>query len=367
MNFFQQSIKRVTLALIAFMLVALVAVTPKVQAIPYTGASTPPSPVPAFNVYSGTPNEGNESDFFKGKVYGSTSASVNDVKSTCTTGQRFLLRVYVHNGASQYQNNNGTGPSVAKDTKVKVALPGSQASNFTPSATISSSNAASVSDTMTITCTDGRVVTLSYVAGTAEQFNQGSGVKPLSDSIVTTGAPIGTNAPDGNMWGCWDQTVLVRLVVEVKESPKPETPKYECKATDVKVDDSVTRKVTATVNGVAINGAKIVGYEINWGDGSKSSSQTDTHTYAKDGTYTIKGRVLVKLPNGEEKWVDSTNCTKTVTFENGKPVTPVTPVTPEVPTTLPDTGAGEIFGLFSATSAAGAAAHHVFNRRKRGL
>lgn len=366
MKTIKQYLKSTIIAFIALALIAMIALAPKVQAIPYSGDTTPPAPSPAFNVYTGVPSEGNESDFFRGKVEGATTPSVNDLSTTCETGKRLQLRVYVHNGASQYQNNNGTGPSVAKDTKVKVALPGSQASNFTPSATISSSNAGSVSDTMTITCSDGRVVTLNYIAGSAKQYTQ-TGSKPLSDSIVTTGAPVGTMNPDGNVWGCWEQRVYVTLVVEIKESEKPKTPKYECKATDVKVDDSSARKVTATVNGVAINGATIVGYEINWGDGSKSSAQTDTHTYSKDGTYTIKGRVLVKLPNGEEKWVDSTNCTKTVTFENGKPVTPVTPVTPEVPTTLPDTGAGEIFGLFSATSAAGAAAHHVYNRRKRGL
>ena len=366
MNLIKKYFKSAMLAIVALMLIAFV-VAPSAKAIPY-GNDAPPTPTPTFNAYTGVPDVGNESDFFRVRVDGDSAEPVSDLSSSCELGKKFQYRVYVHNGASQYNNANGSGPSVAKDTKVKVALPGNEASSFTSTATISSSNAATVSDIATIQCNDGRLVKLSYVAGSAQQYNPGSGVQPLSDSIVTTGAPIGTMGPDGNMYGCWEQRVWVRLVVEVKEAPKPPvTPEYTCKATDVVVNDAKTRKITVTVNGTATNGATIVGYEINWGDGSKSDKQTDTHTYAKDGTYNIKGRVQVKLPTGEIVWVDSPNCNKTVKFDNGKSVTPVTPVTPEVPTTLPDTGAGDIISIFGATTAAGATAHHVFTRRKRGL
>lgn len=369
MNIFTKLSKKIALFIaIAFATVLFVANAGQhVAAIPYSGDSTPPASGPQFNVYTGVPEEGNESDFFRGKVAGNPQAvSTNVVDSTCENGQQFTLRVYVHNGATESLNGNGDGPSVAKDTKVKVNLNNANAqSQFVPDATISSSNAGSVNDDMTIRCSDGRVVKLSYVDNTATQFTR-AGSKPIDDdALFTTGALVGTDNPDGNVWGCWSQRVYVTFNVVVEEAPKPVTPSYVCKVTDVKVDDVKTRKVTAIVNGTVTNGATIVGYEINWGDGSKSNKQTDSHAYAKDGSYTIVGRVQVKLPNGEVKWVDSNNCVKVVKFENGQPVTPVTPVAPT--TTLPNTGPGEILGLFSATSAAGAVAHRVYSRKKRGL
>lgn len=356
------------------MMVSLVALavtaSPLVSAIPYTGDNTPPAPSPAFNVYTGVPSEGNEADFFRGKVEGDTNASVSDVKSTCETGKRFTLRVYVHNGASVDLNNGGNGPSVAKNTKVKVDLKNAAAkSAFAPEASISASNAATVNDGMTITCTDGKTVNLNYVTGTAKQFTR-TGSKALSDSIVTTGAPVGTDAPDGNVWGCWEQRVYVTLTVEVKEQPKPIVGDGVCKVNDVVVLNQDKRNVRATVNGVTTGqGASIVGYEINWGDGSAvSNKQTDTHTYAKDGTYKIVGRVQVKLADGTTKWVTSAECTRNVKFEAGKPpvVPPVTPptVVPPTVTTLPDTGAGSIFGIFAGVSAASAGAYQVVLRRR---
>lgn len=48
------------------------------------------------------------------------------------------------------------------------------------------------------------------------------------------------------------------------------------------------------------------------------------------------------------------------------PKTPVTPKAPETPkaTTLPNTGAGDVLGIFAGASAAGAAAHAVIARRR---
>ncbi len=364
MNLIKNIIKGSVPVLASLLVVATMA--GRAYAIPYSGDSTPPAASPAFNVYTGVPSEGNESDFFRGKVAGDTAPSVSDVRSTCETGKRFQLRVYVHNGASQYKNDNGNGPSVAKDTKVSINLKNAVAkSAFDPSATISSSNAGSVTDGMTITCTDGRVVNLSYITGSASQFTS-AGSKPVSDSIVTTaGAPVGTNAPDGNVWGCWEQRVYVTLLVEVKEVPKPPVVgDGVCKVTDLTVVDQDKRTVRASITGATTGqGASIVGYETNWGDGSAvSTSQTATHTYAKDGTYKIVSRVQVKLADGTLKWVVSDACTRTVTFKPGVPpiVPPVTPPT----TVLPDTGAGNLFGIFAGVSAASAGAYQIVLRRR---
>ena len=351
-------------AVISFVLIAVLG-TARVAAVPYTGADTPPAPSPAFNIYTGVPTDGDESDFLRGKVASDTT-SVNNVNSTCETGKRFMLRVYVHNGASQYENGTGNGPSVAKNTKVKVTLPGNEASSFNPSAAISASNAATVNDTMNLTCSDGKTVKLKYVAGTAEQFNQASGVQKISDSIVTTGAAIGTTGPNGDMWGCWDQRVLVRLIVEVEEVKPPVVSDAVCKLENgaFVVTDDKKRTVKGTVK-VDLTNATVVSYLINWGDGSSSTRQSDEHTYAKDGKYTIQASVVVKLNDGTTKTVNGSNCATVVEFKEGKPPVVVPPtVTPPTVTTLPKTGPASVFSIFAATSIIGAVLHRMYTARK---
>lgn len=370
MNILNNFVKGSVLAVATFVAMVTMAV-PTASALPYTGDSTAPSPVPAFNIYTGNvPQQGDETDFLRGKAVGDTADSVNDVASTCENGKRFSLRVYVHNGASQYKNDNGNGPSVAKNSKVKINLDNSSSKTaFRPQATLSASNAASVSDDMTITCTNGKTVKLSYVAGTAQQYNTASGVQNLSDSIVTTGASIGTKAPNGDMWGCWDQRILVRLEVEVSVVPViPPVSTAACKLDNgafVVTDD---RKVTVKVNATVKN-ASVVGYQINWGDGSAvSNKQTDTHQYPtdKDGTYKIQAKVKVKLADGSEKWVDGDDCAKTVKFTSNQPpvVPPVTPSVVVPPSgQLPDTGMN-VFGIFATVSMIGAFLHKAYKARK---
>ncbi|MCA9330049.1 hypothetical protein KDA11_05345 [Candidatus Saccharibacteria bacterium] len=344
-----------------------------VSAIPYSGDTTPSAENPAFNVYTDVPSEGNEPDFFRGKVEGDTNPSVSDVQSTCETGKRFMLRVYVHNGASQYSNGNGDGPSVAKNSKVTVNLNNaSSASNFSPNASISASNAATVNDGMTITCTDGKTVNLNYVAGTAKQFTR-TGSKALSDSIVTTGATIGTDSPNGDVWGCWEQRVYVTLVVQVEEVKEPPVVPSDaiCKIENgtFAIIDRKKRTVKGTIKPELTN-ATVTDYEIQWGDGTKTNKQTDSHSYNKDGTYKIQATITVRLNDGSVKKVNGVSCATVVVFDGDKPpvivppeVTPTTP-TPPTTTTLPSTGAGGIFGIFTATSLIGAVLHRLRLARK---
>lgn len=360
MKFLSKIVKGM-LPVLAVVLLAAVFIG-RASAIPYSGDSTPSAPSPAFNVYTGTPDFGDEHDFFRGKVAGSTGDSTNVVNAACETGTRFTLWIYVHNGASQYQNGDGNGPSVAKDTKVKVDLKNANAaSSFNPDATISARNAASVTDGMKINCTNGKTVTLSYKNGTAVQHMWNGGKAPVSDSIVTTGAPVGTNSPDGNMWGCWEQRIVVTLDVEVTEKPQPKPSKGECKVTDVKPLGG--RKISAKVTEKNVENAQVVGYKIDWGDGSSSNKQEDTHEYAKDGKYIITGYVQIKFANGDVKYVTAADCAKEVTF---KPDTPVTPVTPPTggPTTMPVTGPGDVAAIFAAVSVAAGVAYRFYIARR---
>lgn len=344
-----KQITALTAAAVVVLGVALVTLSGSAKAIPWSQGTTGLDH-PGFNVFTGVPDVGNESDFMRGRVSGSSNPFTDPVNDSCADNTQYSVRIYVHNGANQTLNNNGTGPGVAHNTKVKVGVPSTTASNIT--GTISASNAASVNDTLTINC-NGKTMQLSYVTGSAIQQHMDGTTDPLSDSIVTTGAPIGTKSPNGDMWGCFEQRVLVFLKVQVKEVPP--TSSGECKVADLQTFDN--RKVKVTVQGQVTN-AQIVGYEIDFGDGTKSNQQTAEHTYAADGTYNIVTRVQVKFADGHTEWKTAEACKKQVTFSPNQP--------PVVPPVLPDTGAGDVVGIFAGVSILGAVLHRLYLARRIG-
>lgn len=357
--------KRVASAATALMLavaVSTVAFTGTTNAIPYTPDTTGTAS-PAFNVFTGVPGYGDESAFVAGRVSGSSAAFTDPVNDPCTNGTQYSVRVYVHNAANQTLNNGGNGPSVARNSKVQVSVPSTTAGNIR--GTISASNAGSVSDTLKINCGGGKTVALSYVAGSAIQQKMNGATAPLSDSIVTTGAPIGTQGPDGNMWGCFGQRVLVFLKVEVKETTPPPTEATSCDL--FRVSASSDRRVTVNQFKFTAQNTSVQNVVINWGD-NNSNTVTNvigaTHQYAKDGTYTI--RATVNFANGDSK--TSVNCEQQVTFKGGEIVPPTTgggyPTGSAGVSALAETGAGSIAGIIFATVVAGVVAFRVYLGRR---
>ena len=145
---------------------------------------------------------------------------------------------------------------------------------------------------------------------------------------------------------------------------KPENPSYSCDL--VTLEQLGGRKVKATVKTTAINGAKVNNYVYDFGDKSEKLVTDKTsaeHTYANDGSYVVRVAVNVTV-NGKNQLVESDKCAAPVKFESGKPVTPVTPTTPTTPSALPNTGAGDIAGIFVAVTVAGAVAHRLVLSRQ---
>lgn len=318
------------------------------KALPWS-SSTTGLDHPGFNVFTGVPGVGDESDFVRGRVSGSSNDFTDPVNDACATGTQFSVRVYVHNAANQSLNNNGSGSGVAHDTKVKVNVPGSTANKIT--GTISASNAATVSDTFGINCAGG-ATELSYVNGSAAQQRMDGSTAALSDNIVTTGAKIGTKDVNGDVWGCFEQRVVVYLKVKVAKKVAPKS-EGECKVANV--EQTGNRTVKVTVDGSTTN-AQVVGYKIDFGDGTVVNEQTTSHTYAKDGTYTITTSVQIKFADGHTEWKTADACKKVVSFKNNQPV--------PTPTELTSTGAGNVVGVFAATSIAGAFLHRRWTLRK---
>lgn len=329
-------------------------------------ATTPTTPV--FNNICNVPNGvGNEPDFVR--IRKSTNGNnednqnnptyANSLSDACVAGSKYDVWTYIHNNAVSGYNDNGAGSAVAHNVMLAMTAPlGTTNTNFNFMSAVSASNAAGVQDTATLNC-GTHSVKLTLVPTTVHIYSQQYNWNNLPDSAVNGTTKIGSpTLGSGDQWGCWEYRVVVVYQVTVNEIPTPPTPSTgSCKAVDVTTDNA-SRKVSVKVNGEVSN-AQIIGYQIDFGDGMVVNQQTATHTYAKDGTYVIVTRVQVKFADGHTEWLTSTACTKQVTFKNNVPVTPVTPTTPSE---LPNTGAGDILGIFAATTIAGAFVHRMRGR-----
>lgn len=354
-------IKKTLLGLTSFA-AALVITTGVAHAtIPYNGDQTVASPVPAFNVFTGVPAPtGNEPDFLRARVpvngndSDATTQYSDPLNTSCVDGQKIQMRVYVHNGASADGNNNGTGPSVAHGTKVKVNLDNAVAdTSFSPSATISANNAASVTDHVAINC-NGKAVKLDFIKGSASAFSIGSGVVPVDENLLlSTGAPIQSEKVPGDVWGCWNERVYVVFSVKVEVPPTIITP-IVCNLIKVTQEGRV---VNLTNVDFTPKDAKINSLIVDFGDGSaaqtvKLSDLPLSHTYSKDGTF----HLTVSLSTDQGK-VTSDKCAQNFNFAT-------TVSTPPTPKALVNTGAGDVFGIFSGTTVAGAFLHRKWSLRK---
>jgi hypothetical protein len=107
-------------------------------------------------------------------------------------------------------------------------------------------------------------------------------------------------------------------------------------------------------------GATYKEVRIDWGDGAISEPAVkaigQSHSYKADGTYTIVATAYFTV-NDQTVSAPAGHCQTQVTFKTTTP-----PVTP--PKELPNTGAGDVIGFFSATTIAGGLLHRFFLRRK---
>lgn len=105
------------------------------------------------------------------------------------------------------------------------------------------------------------------------------------------------------------------------------------------------------------NGVVFKNITFNFGDVSQpltTNQNPAEHTYQSDGTFATKATVNFTV-NGADKSVTGASCAKTIS----------TPTTPTVTTTtLPNTGPGDVIGIFGAVTIAGALVHRYFLGRR---
>jgi uncharacterized repeat protein (TIGR01451 family) len=219
---------------------------------------------------------------------------------------------------------------------------------------------------------------ISYVAGTTKlkSGNYPNGLNVTSNALVTDGITVGDYAPGAagyvmfeakvdkaNELACGENTLRNIAFVQPKgmnyyyntadvvvNKACESKPVYSCDAFTLVA--STNRTVTVNkFNYTAQNGAAFKNVVINWGDQSDMLT-TNTpvgqkHSYAKDGAYTVTATAHFTVDGKDVTSVG--NCTQKVSFGS--------------PTELPNTGAGDVFGLFAAVTAAGAIMHRVVSRR----
>lgn len=270
------------------------------------------------------------------------------VSATCNETVQFKVRV--HN----------PGPSEIQNVTVTATLPSVTAKSHVSKVTVSSPYAdpSSTSDTATVNLDkEGK---LTYVAGSTELLGaHGAKISTLGDTILTTGVNI------GKVGVSIEEKRYVQFSAKVS---CPEAPK-EIKVCELATKQIVTIKesdydsskysknledcATKYIHVCELATKQIVKIDEDKFDASKySKNLSDCEEPGEVTVCEIETKNVVTIKEDE---FDSSKYTKDLSVCEETPVTP--------PTELPKTGAGQMIGLFSAVTVAGAAAHRLFSRR----
>lgn len=168
-----------------------------------------------FNSISDNPVlGGDEKNFVGARRIDSDSAVWNANTIAVEDGERYYIRMYVHN------NNPGGDDAVAKDTAVRFDIAEGIGTEVEVQGFITSSNASPVEYYDSVRFTSDTAFHLEYVPGSAFIENNGiaaGGGMGLSDEIVETenGVLIGYDALDGDLPGGYPYVAYVGIEVKV--------------------------------------------------------------------------------------------------------------------------------------------------------
>ena len=193
---------------------AVLAIVAAVLIIPATllawgpGRATFTTAVPAsyvtFNSITDNPTQGDERNFVQVRDAAASNTTYAD-SIALTAGKEYVVFVYFHNNAAS--NLNASGVGIAHGAYVKAQIPALVANNGSAQAVgyvgATNANPNQVWDDVTFTNATGGDIALDYVpdSATIHSFGAVDG-QTMSNSIVTTGAPIGYDALNGDLPGC---------------------------------------------------------------------------------------------------------------------------------------------------------------------
>lgn len=383
----KKSVTALATAVFSLALFAGISGSANAAQIPYVeGQPLPSIQNPVFNTYTNIPNGiGNEADFVRirpstGNVADNGAGGVrnalyvNGLDAKCSVGDKFDVRTYVHNGADDDFNDNGNGSAVAHGTKVRMTAPlGTENNTFTFTSQVMATDVSPVTDTARLYCEKN--VTLKLVPQSVKVVSKHYGFNTVSDSAVNGDLPIGSHVlGSGDVWGCWDERVIVAYIVEVVKAPEAPKPVYTCDLLSVKSLGG--NKYRFNVAFTAKNGATFKDVSYDFGDGTKVNDDAEIdHTFAKENNkykviatanFMLDGKVVssTSADCAKEVTVTKENCTipGKENYPKDSPECRNTPASP--PKALPNTGPGSFAGIFAAVTIAGALAHRKFTLRR---
>lgn len=284
----------------------------------YQAGGTGTTSTPVFNEFYDVPGGvGDEADFVRVKPKaGGNGAYVNSLSDACMTGAAFTVRTYVHNGADP-TFNEGTATAIARDTVVAMNVEtfNQVQKNFDFTSTISSSNAASMTDSAELKCAED--VILKLVPASVQTYSKPLGFQGAPDSSVNGTLRIGSRVQgSGDVYACWDDRVIVVYEVVVEKKPEVVLHPAVCEAllavvltnNQVRIDE-----VEYTANDAVVNNVT-----ITYGDGNSETLAFNqlpkTHTYASAGSYDIRATLNTTF-QGQAQPVTSEKCVKKVKIE----------------------------------------------------
>lgn len=303
-------------ASLAFLGLGVVAAPQLVNA--YTGDYTG-GDQPQFNIYDQVTGFGDESDFTR---VGSAANSLSNSYEVCS-GEAMIL-LYIHNGAPEAYNGaqyNGSG--IAKDTTAKVNLTSDKSNKVSVTGTINASNALTVSDGAFLTCDDHKI-DLTVLPDSAEVVTFTGDRYTISASQLTSnGSKVGTYAADGDLHGCWEQRITVRVKVKVEKYEEPKS--AACSVLDV-IPEGRTKRILRAGQPVLQN-TNVTGYTFSVKNSQGQLVYTES-TNADDrevifetsqvGDYTA--HVTVHTGIGDAS--DDPDCSQPITIEP-EPIQPI--------------------------------------------
>jgi hypothetical protein len=198
---------------------------------------------------------------------------------------------------------------------------------------------------------------LAFESGSTTLYDvNGNVIKTLPDGVTTVGVNV------GNIAGSTTEFVLLKAKVACPPVTPPVV-SFACTELDVNQIDRTHFDFTAKASA---QNATVTSYGFTAKDANGTTVDTNTvstnalsavyhFNQTNAGTYTVSAVV-----NTDHGSTSASACSKQITVA----AVPTTPA-PTKATTLPNTGAGDVLGIFAGASAAGTAAHAVVSRRFR--
>jgi uncharacterized repeat protein (TIGR01451 family) len=183
-----------------------------------------PASYVTFNSITDNPTQGDERNFVQVREANAGNETYADSISL-QANHEYVIYMFYHNDASSTLNDAAHNyAGIAHGAYVKAEIPGtvpagSTGTNAEGFVGASNANPGQVWDEVSFKNPTGAAMGLTYVPGSATIHNFGStNGQTLADSIVTTGAPIGYNALNGDVPGCNDYAGFVTFRVKATTS-----------------------------------------------------------------------------------------------------------------------------------------------------